>query len=95
MSVDTKTVAKIANLARIKMGEDKLAPMADELNKILAWVEQLDEVDTDNVAPMTSVVDTKLPWRKDEVNDGEKSEAILKNAPVTEYGYFAVPKVIE
>ena len=95
MSVDTKTVAKIANLARIKMGEDKLAPMADELNKILAWVEQLDEVDTDNVAPMTSVVDSKLPWRKDEVNDGEKSEAILKNAPATEYGYFAVPKVIE
>ncbi len=95
MSVDTKTVAKIANLARIKMGEDKLAPMADELNKILAWVEQLDEVDTDNVAPMTSVVDTKLPWRKDEVNDGEKAEAILKNAPATEYGYFAVPKVIE
>lgn len=95
MSVDTKTVAKIANLARIKMGEDKLAPMADELNKILAWVEQLDEVDTENVAPMTSVVESKLPWREDVVTDGEKSEDILKNAPATEYGYFAVPKVIE
>ena len=95
MSVDTKTVAKIANLARIKMADDKLAPMADELNKILAWVEQLDEVDTDNVAPMTSVVESKLPWRKDEVSDGEKPDAILKNAPTTEYGHFAVPTVIE
>lgn len=95
MTVDTKTVAKIANLARIKMDEDKLAPMADELNKILAWVEQLDEVDTDNVAPMTSVVESKLPWRKDIVTDGEKADDILKNSPATEYGYFAVPKVIE
>jgi aspartyl-tRNA(Asn)/glutamyl-tRNA(Gln) amidotransferase subunit C len=95
MSVDTKTVAKIANLARIKMGEDQLAPMADELNKILAWVEQLDEVDTDNVPPMTSVVESKLPRRIDEITDGEKSADILKNAPATEFGYFAVPKVIE
>lgn len=95
MSVDTKTVAKIANLARIKIEDNKLTPMADELNKILSWVEQLDEVDTKNTEPMTSVVESKLPWRKDEVNDGENPEAVLKNAPASEYGHFAVPKVIE
>lgn len=95
MSVDTKTVAKIANLARIKVSDEKINVMVDELNNILAWVEQLDEVDTENVAPMTSVVESTLPWRTDEVTDGEMVDDILQNAPVSEYGYFAVPKVIE
>ena len=95
MSVDEKTVARIAHLARIKMDEDKLVPMTEELNTILKWVEQLDEVDTENVAPMTSAVETTLHWRKDEITDGEKADDITANAPRSEYGFFAVPKVIE
>lgn len=95
MSVDTKTVARIAHLSRIAVEEERLAPMTDELNNILAWIEQLDEVNTDGVEPMTSAVETKLHWRKDEVTDGNKPDEILKNAPKSEYGFFAVPKVIE
>ena len=95
MSVDEKTVARIAHLSRIKMEDDKLGPLTEELNSILKWVEQLDEVDTENVAPMTSAVDTKLHWRQDKVNDGEKADDVTANAPQSEYGFFAVPKVIE
>lgn len=94
-NIDKATVAKIARLARIKIEDDKLEPLAGELSQILDWVEQLGEVDTDNVAPMASVVDAKLRWRDDVVSDGDKQESVLKNAPVTEYGFFAVPKVIE
>jgi len=93
--IDKATVAKIARLARIKINEDKLEPLAGELNQILDWVEQLDEVNTDDVSPMASVVDAKLRWRADEVTDGAKAESVLKNAPRAEYGFFAVPKVIE
>lgn len=93
--IDKATVAKIARLSRIKIEEDKLEPLAGELNQILGWVEQLDEVNTDNIQPMASVVDAKLRWRTDEVNDGDKQESVLKNAPQAEYGFFAVPKVIE
>jgi len=93
--IDKATVAKIARLARIKIAEDKLEPLAGELNNILGWVEQLDEVNTDNIQPMASPVDAKLRWRTDEVSDGNKQEAVLKNAPKSEYGFFAVPKVIE
>lgn len=95
MPVDKETVAKIAHLARIRVAEDRLAPMTDELNNILKWIEQLDEVSTDGVPPMTSAVETKLRWRDDEVTDGNKAEDVLANAPVTEYGFYAVPKVIE
>ncbi|UTW54248.1 Asp-tRNA(Asn)/Glu-tRNA(Gln) amidotransferase subunit GatC [Kordiimonas sp. SCSIO 12610] len=93
--IDKATVAKIARLARIKIEDDKLEPLAGELNNILGWVEQLGEVDTDNVEPMASVVNAKLRWREDIVNDGDKAESVLKNAPKAEYSFFTVPKVIE
>ncbi|WP_138379836.1 Asp-tRNA(Asn)/Glu-tRNA(Gln) amidotransferase subunit GatC [Luteithermobacter gelatinilyticus] len=95
MSVDKDTVAKIANLARITVPEDKLEPLAGELNNILDWVEMLSEVDTDGVDPMTSVVEASLPMREDKVTDGGYREDILANAPAAEHGFFAVPKVIE
>ncbi len=95
MSVDKETVAKIAHLARIRVADARLRPMTDELNNILKWIEQLDEVATDGVPPMTSAVETKLRWRADEVTDGEKAEDVLANAPGAEYGFYAVPKVIE
>ena len=96
MSTITKEdVAKIARLARIKVDEDKMDALGGELTKIMHWVEQLSEVDTDNVAPMASVVDAKLVWRDDVVNDGNRRDDVLANAPISEYGFFAVPKVIE
>ena len=95
MSVDKKTVQKIAHLARIALPEKRVQPMTDELNGILKWVEQLGEVDTEKEKPMTSSVKNELHWREDEVKDGAKAEDILKNAPETEYGFFSVPKVIE
>ena len=95
MSVDKKTVAKIAHLARIGVEEKDLDSMTDELNNILNWIEQLNEVDTDGVEPMTSAVETELFWRRDEVTDGGKADDILKNAPDSQYGFFAVPKVLE
>ncbi|WP_417463991.1 Asp-tRNA(Asn)/Glu-tRNA(Gln) amidotransferase subunit GatC [Kordiimonas sp.] len=94
-NIDKATVAKIARLARIKIEDEKLEPLAGELNNILGWVEQLDEVNTDNIEPMSSVVDAKLRWRADEITDGNCQEKVLKNAPRGEYGFFAVPKVIE
>ncbi|GEQ97841.1 aspartyl/glutamyl-tRNA(Asn/Gln) amidotransferase subunit C [Iodidimonas gelatinilytica] len=95
MSVDKATVKRIAKLARIRIDEDRLDPMAGELNNILDWVEQLSAVDTDGVKPMTSVVDHCLHWRADEVTDGNKRDDVLSNAPDAEFGFFAVPKVIE
>jgi len=95
MSVDKDTVAKIANLARIAVSDDELESTAGELNNILDWVEQLSEVDTEGVEAMTSVVAAALPRREDKVTDGGYRDQILKNAPVSEHGFFAVPKVIE
>lgn len=95
MSVDKMTVAKIANLARIAVTEDELEPLVGELNNILDWIEQLSEVDTDGVAPMTSVVEVDLPWRSDKVTDGGYRDDVLANAPHAEHGFFTVPKVIE
>ncbi|MFT6559704.1 MULTISPECIES: Asp-tRNA(Asn)/Glu-tRNA(Gln) amidotransferase subunit GatC [Sneathiella] len=95
MSLDKATVAKVANLARIRVEEEKLEPLAAELNAILGWVEQLGEVDTENVPPMTSVADMKLRWRQDEITDGGYQEQVVANAPAKEDGFFAVPKVIE
>jgi len=93
--INEQTVARIARLARVRLDDDKLAPMAQELNSILGWVEQLNEVDTDGIEPMASPVDAKLVWREDGVTDGDKQDSVLKNAPRREYGFFAVPKVIE
>ncbi|PHZ83799.1 Asp-tRNA(Asn)/Glu-tRNA(Gln) amidotransferase subunit GatC [Paremcibacter congregatus] len=95
MSVDKATVAKIANLARIAVKEDELEPLAGELNNILDWIEQLSEVNTDGVQPMTSAVDMSLPWRTDKVTDGGYRDKILANAPKAAHGFFSVPKVIE
>jgi len=95
MSLDEATVARIARLARIAVPEAELQPLAGELSHILEWIEQLNEVDTADVAPMTSVVATKLRLRADEVTDGERPEDILQNAPERQDGYFVVPKVVE
>ncbi len=95
MAIDTQTVRKIAFLSRLKIEDDKVQTAEDEFNKILDWVEQLKEVDTDNVEPLVSVNENKLQMRVDEVTEGNQSEAVLANAPMKEYGYFAVPKVVE
>ncbi|MCC6919697.1 MAG: Asp-tRNA(Asn)/Glu-tRNA(Gln) amidotransferase subunit GatC [Alphaproteobacteria bacterium] len=95
MSVDEKVVRRVARLARLAIPEERLAPMAAELNGILQWVAQLDELDTNDVEPMTSVRPMPLPRRKDVVTDGFYAEDIVKNAPRTEDNYFLVPKVVE
>lgn len=95
MSLDKATVAHIAALARIKLADEELARMADELSHILKWVEQLGEVDTEGVAPMTSVVEMSLPRRDDVVADGNYPDDILANAPRSAHGFFTVPKVVE
>lgn len=95
MALDTAAVAHIAALARIRLSEAELEPLAAELSQILTWVEQLAEVDTGDVAPMTSVAAMRLPMRDDVVTDGNRREAILGNAPQTAKGFFAVPKVVE
>ena len=96
MALDKAVVAHIAALARIRLSEAELEPLADELSHILTWVEQLNEVDTSGVAPMTSAAAvTSLPMRNDEVTDGGCREDILGNAPRTSRGFFVVPKVVE
>ena len=95
MSIDAATVRRVARLARIAMPEARLQPLAQELSGILAWIEQLDEVDTEGVEPMTSCVAARLPLREDAITDGEKPEAVLSNAPKAVGHFFAVPKVVE
>ncbi len=95
MSVDKATVRRIAHLARIGVDEGELEALAGELNNILAWVEQLGELDTDAVEPLSSVNDEALAWRTDVIDDGGKVDDILANAPAREREFFAVPKVIE
>jgi aspartyl-tRNA(Asn)/glutamyl-tRNA(Gln) amidotransferase subunit C len=95
MPVDKATVRHIARLARIEVDDTDLDHLVGELSNILAWVEQLNEVDTSDVPPMTSVVDVDLPRRADTVTDGGSPDKILANAPVTTAGFFVVPKVIE
>lgn len=95
MALDKATVAHIAALARIRLSEAELDPLADELSRILTWMEQLNEVDTSGVAPMASVTAAGLTMREDEVTDGGRREEILSNAPRTARGFFVVPKVIE
>lgn len=95
MSVDKNTVRRVARLARLALPEERLEPMAAELNRMLAWVEQLNEVDTSSVEPMTSVVKMTLKMRDDVVTDGGAAEAVVRNAPLGDEHYFAVPKVVE
>jgi aspartyl-tRNA(Asn)/glutamyl-tRNA(Gln) amidotransferase subunit C len=95
MSLDTASVKKIARLARLRLDEAQLAPMADELNRILSFVEQLNEVETAGVPPMTAAVAMKLKMREDIVSEGGDAEAVLRNAPAREGGFFVVPKVVE
>ena len=95
MSVTREEVAKIASLARIKMGDAELDRMVPELNNILDWVEQLGEVDVTGVEPMTAVIPNQQRLRDDVVTDGDVRDKVLANAPQAEHGFFAVPKVIE
>jgi aspartyl-tRNA(Asn)/glutamyl-tRNA(Gln) amidotransferase subunit C len=95
MSVDAATVRHIARLARIAVSDAEVEALAPELNNILGWVEQLQEVDVSGVEPMTAVIPNTLRLRADAVTDGGIREAVLANAPVAEHGFFAVPKVIE
>jgi aspartyl-tRNA(Asn)/glutamyl-tRNA(Gln) amidotransferase subunit C len=95
MSLDKATVAKVANLARIRVEEKDLEPLVTEINSILGWIEQLGEVDTENVAPMTSVAQMNLRWREDQITDGGYQQQVVANAPSNEEGFFGVPKVIE
>ena len=95
MAIDAETVRKVARLARIAVPEQALQPMAGELTAIMAWIEQLSEVDTDGVEPMASCVAIDLPMRADVVTDGEKCDAVLANAPKSDQGFFVVPKVVE
>ena len=95
MSVDKDTVRRIAKLARIALEEERVEPMVKELNGILSWVEQLQEVNVEGVEPMTSVVAQKLKMRDDVVTDGGNAAAITANAPMSEDNFFVVPKVVE
>jgi aspartyl-tRNA(Asn)/glutamyl-tRNA(Gln) amidotransferase subunit C len=95
MSVDQATVRRVAKLARIKVKEENVERLAGELNSILHWIEQLNEVDVTGIEPLTSVVTVKMKMRHDVVTDGNNPKAAVANAPATEDDYFLVPKVIE
>jgi aspartyl-tRNA(Asn)/glutamyl-tRNA(Gln) amidotransferase subunit C len=95
MAVDADTVRRVAHLARIAVAEDEVAGLRGELNAILAFVEQLGEVDVAGVEPMTSVTPMAMKKREDKVNDGDIADDIVKNAPATEDHFFLVPKVVE
>ncbi len=95
MSLTTKDVLKIAKLSRIRLKNDEVEYFKNEISAILNWVDILKEVDTSNVAPLTSVTNQKLPIRKDIVTDGNMQKSVLENAPDADYGCFIVPKVVE
>ena len=95
MSVNADTVRHVAKLARIAMSDAEIGALVPELNQRLGWVDQLAEVDTDGVEPLTAVIEQKLRLRDDVVTDGDVREAVLLNAPDAQHGFFAVPKVIE
>jgi aspartyl-tRNA(Asn)/glutamyl-tRNA(Gln) amidotransferase subunit C len=95
MSIDKDTARKVAHLARIEVAENDLETLAVELNAIIGFMEQLNEVDVDGVEPMTSVTPMALKRRQDVVSDGGYQASILKNAPDAREGFFAVPKVVE
>src|ERR1019366_1345837 len=95
MAIDAATVKKVARLARIREPDERLEPLARELSGIMQWIDQLAEVDTEGVEPMTSAVATTLPMREDVVTDGGDPAPILANAPASRDGLFVVPKVVE
>lgn len=96
MSLDAQTVKKVANLSRIQMKDDaELTQRAEQLSKIVGFIEQLSEVNTDNIEPLANVGDITLHLRDDVVNDGDCIDKVLKNAPEETQGYFVVPKVVE
>jgi aspartyl-tRNA(Asn)/glutamyl-tRNA(Gln) amidotransferase subunit C len=95
MNVDETTVRRIARLARIKITDEEAKSLETELSQILNWVEQLDEIDTKEVEPMTRVVAQELKRRKDEVTDGEIADDVIKNAPMADDHFYVVPKVVE
>ena len=95
MSVTKDDVRKVARLSRIAVPDDKLDALAEELNGIMGWIEQLNEVDVDGVEPLTSVVETSLPMRADEVTDGNRRDEVLANAPKSDEGFYVVPRSVE
>ena len=95
MSVDKTTVSRVARLARINIDDDRLEPMAQELSAIMSWIEQLNEVNTDDVEPLASVTGHALPMRQDVVSDGDMAEKVVQNAPESMSAFFVVPKVVE
>jgi aspartyl-tRNA(Asn)/glutamyl-tRNA(Gln) amidotransferase subunit C len=95
MSIDAATVRRIAHLARIAVDDSEVEHLRGEINAILAFVEQLSEVNVEGVEPMTSVIPMKMKMREDAVTEGDKAEAILRNAPARQDRFFTVPKVVE
>ena len=93
--MDLKTVKKVATLARLEMSDSELEAVRVKLGSIMKFVEQLEEVNTDNVAPLANVVDIKLRLREDTVNDGGQQEKVLANAPEAMEGFFVVSKIVE
>lgn len=94
-AVSAEDVKKIARLSRLHVEADRLQPLADDLNGILGWIEQLNEVDVEGVEPMTSAVDMAAPMREDAISDGGKRDDVLKNAPKKDDGFFVVPRSVE
>lgn len=95
MAIDQETVKRVAFLSRLKIEDNKIQATESEFNKILNWVEQLNEVNTDNVEPLVSVNESYITCREDKVTEENQAQAVLANAPQAEYGYFVVPKVVE
>lgn len=95
MSVTVEQVRKISSLARIALSEEEVAALAPEFNKILGWIEQLEEVDTSGIEPMAAVIPNRLRLRDDVVTEGGDRDRVLANAPQADHGFFTVPKVIE
>jgi len=95
MAVDRDTVLHVAKLARIRLEPEQHESLTQELSNIIRWVEQLGELDTEGVEPMTSVAAMQLPMRQDVVADGDRQGDILANAPESKHGFFVVPRVVE
>ncbi|MBR1399708.1 MAG: Asp-tRNA(Asn)/Glu-tRNA(Gln) amidotransferase subunit GatC [Alphaproteobacteria bacterium] len=95
MAIDNQTVKKVAFLSRLRVEDEKIESAKDEFNKILQWIDELNELNTDNVEPLISVNEQTLRLREDEITAGNNKDEILQNAPMEEFDYFAVPKVVE
>ena len=95
MSIDKDTVKHISKLARISLDEKKISSLSKDLSSIMKFIEKLNELNTDNVTPLTSIINASLKSREDEVKDGKIRDQILKNSPVNNEEFFVVPKVVE